>query len=332
MNYFHQTGDIASCTSIQIFGSGEMGSTVQIFDGGNPIGSVKVGRDSTWSFKIRSIGAGVHDFGATQTNSSLEVSPVSQHWSITVTPALQATLGTGEFLDPIDATVFVSTRAAEDPDDRALPAAIAPVAPHTSIISGRTRAVASIDESTQKDTPTDDAAHAASVVSASEHEAVAPMTSGRTVELAGNPAEYFKASTAHIQGDASGVDTLRIAGDHQVIDLTSLSGKTAAAKISGIEVIDLGGQHNALKLSLVDVLNLGQQDLFRNDGKQQMMVNGKAGDTVDLSNAPVAGITDGKWEQRESVLVDGVSYNIYEHSSAHSELLVQQGVLTALHN
>ncbi len=103
---------------------------------------------------------------------------------------------------------------------------------------------------------------------------------------------------AHIEGAKGGeVDTLHLTGDHQILDLTSLTGKTAAAKISGIEVIDLGGQNNTLKLSLVDVLNLAETDLFQKDDKQQMMVNGKEGDSVDLSNSHIAGLADGEWAQ-----------------------------------
>jgi hypothetical protein len=153
-----------------------------------------------------------------------------------------------------------------------------------------------------------------------------------TVNLNADPASYFKQATAHIEGAKGGaVDTLHLTGDHQILDLTSLTGKTAAAKISGIEVIDLGGQHNALKLSLVDVLNLGETDLFQKDGKQQMMVNGKDGDSVDLSNSHVAGLADGEWAQHGTAQVGGVTYNVYEHSGAHTELLVQQGVQIVVH-
>jgi hypothetical protein len=125
---------------------------------------------------------------------------------------------------------------------------------------------------------------------------------------------------------------LHLTGDHQILDLTALTGKTAAAKISGIEVIDLGGHANHLNLSLTDVLNLGEEDLFQNDGKQQMMVKGSDGDTVDLSNAHIAGVADGQWQAEGTAQVGGVVYNVYEHSGAHTELLVQQGVQIALHN
>jgi large repetitive protein len=153
-----------------------------------------------------------------------------------------------------------------------------------------------------------------------------------TVDLNADPASYFKESTAHIEGSKGGaIDTLHLTGDHQILDLTSLTGKTAAAKISGIEVIDLGGQHNTLKLSLTDVLNLGETDLFQQDGKQQMMVQGKEGDVVDLSNSHIAGLAEGEWEQHGTTQVGGVTYNVYEHSGAHTELLVQQGVQIAVH-
>ncbi|OXC76293.1 Large repetitive protein [Caballeronia sordidicola] len=175
-----------------------------------------------------------------------------------------------------------------------------------------------------------------------DHQAFTGTTGHDTVDLNVDPTVYFKEATAHIQGstvhpaDATSptpaVNTLHLTGDHQILDLTSLTGKTAAAKISGIEVIDLGGHENHLKLSLTDVLNLGEQDLFQKDGKQQMMVNGADGDSVDLSNAHIAGVADGVWHQEGTAQVGGVTYNVYEHSGAHTELLIQQGVQIALHN
>ena len=99
----------------------------------------------------------------------------------------------------------------------------------------------------------------------------------------------------------------------------------------GIEKIDLGGQHNTLKIAMIDVLNLGETDLFRIDGKQQFMVNGKAGDSVKLSNTRVAGIEDGEWEQQAEMKLGGVTYNVYEHSTAHVELMVQTGVQLTMH-
>jgi hypothetical protein len=153
-----------------------------------------------------------------------------------------------------------------------------------------------------------------------------------TVDLNVDPTDYFKQATAHIEGSkGAAIDTLHLTGDHQVLDLTSLTGQTAAAKVSGIEVVDLGGAHNTLKLSLVDVLNLGETDLFQQDGKQQMMVKGAEGDTVDLSNSHIVGLAEGEWQQHGTTQVGGVTYNVYEHSGVHTELLVQQGVQIVVH-
>jgi hypothetical protein len=143
----------------------------------------------------------------------------------------------------------------------------------------------------------------------------------------GESAAFFNVSdrSTHIHGGA-GVNTIAIADDHQVLDLTSLTGKTTASMVMGIEKIDLGGQHNTLKIAMIDVLNLGETDLFREDGKQQLMVNGKAGDSVKLSNTRVAGIADGNWEQQAETKIGGVTYDVYEHSTAHVELMVQSGI------
>jgi hypothetical protein len=129
----------------------------------------------------------------------------------------------------------------------------------------------------------------------------------------------------------SEIDTIPVAGDHQTLDFTSLTGKTTGSIIAGIEKIDLGGQANTLKIAMIDVLNLGEVDLFRADGKQQLLVNGKNGDSIELSNTRVAGIDPGEWEQQPETKVCGVTYSVYEHSTAHVELLVQSGVQLFLH-
>jgi hypothetical protein len=222
-----------------------------------------------------------------------------------------------------------------------LPASFSSVVPHTlsaahGDASTDTAVLATVHDSSSSATDaTPVAAPATSHPAVGEHDAfVGHAANGyATVDLQADPSSYFKESTAHIQGAGGAViDTLHLTGANQVLDLTSLTGKTAAAKISGIEVIDLGGLTNSLKLSLTDVLNLGERDLFQKDGKQQLMVKGSDGDAVDVSNGHIAGLADGQWQQEGSTQVGGVTYNVYEHSGAHTELLVQQGVQIALHN
>jgi len=152
-----------------------------------------------------------------------------------------------------------------------------------------------------------------------------------TADLNVDPAAYFKQVSAHIEGGDAGVHTLHLTGSNEVLDLTSLTGKTAAAKISGIEVIDLGGHTNSVSLSIADVLNLGQTDLFQYDGNKQMIVKGSSGDTVDLLHAKVARVVDTDWESHGTTNIGGVEYNVYQHEGAEAELLIQQGVHVVVH-
>lgn len=129
---------------------------------------------------------------------------------------------------------------------------------------------------------------------------------------------------SHISGGA-GHDTLHLTGSNQVLDLTALAGK-----LNYIEIIDIAGTgDNILKLSLNDVLSQGTTNLFINDNTTQMMINGNQGDIVDLQG--LVGAQDpGSWASQGPVTVEGVSYEVYRHSSMDAELLVQQGVTTHL--
>ena len=131
--------------------------------------------------------------------------------------------------------------------------------------------------------------------------------------------------------NGKGFDMVAFLGDHQVLDLSSFTERSSPVHVPGVVGFDLGGNHNALKLSLADVLSLGEQDLFIDDGKQQLIVHGKDGDSVDLTSSHVAGLTDGDWQHHGTAEVGGVVYNLVEHSSANTELLVEQAVRIELH-
>ncbi len=138
---------------------------------------------------------------------------------------------------------------------------------------------------------------------------------------------YFKQDGSGAHG-GMGIDTLKLTGANQVLDITALnSGITN--KITGIEVFDLTGSgNNTLKLSMRDVLTLGHEDLFRADGHTQMMVNGNAGDRVELSG--MAGLDAGNWTNQGLAAVNGLAYVVYENATLNVELLVQSSVTTQL--
>ena len=139
---------------------------------------------------------------------------------------------------------------------------------------------------------------------------------------------YFAHAGSGLHGNG-GIDTLKLTGAGQTLDLSALQGK-----LSSIETIDITGSgNNTLKLSLEDVLEQGNTNLFINDGRAQMMVKGNAGDVVQLSDLLPDGGDVGDWAQQSgTVTVDAVQYNVYYHSGLNAELLVQTDVHTTLDN
>ncbi|RQR48514.1 hypothetical protein DIE21_23140 [Burkholderia sp. Bp9140] len=140
---------------------------------------------------------------------------------------------------------------------------------------------------------------------------------------------YFDGAGAGVHGGA-GTDTLKLTGLGQTLDLSKLLNVGGHDKITSIEIIDITGTgNNTLKLSMRDVLELGHENVFRNDGHTQLMVNGNAGDRVELSG--MSGLAQGgEWTNKGLVAINGQAYTLYENAALHVELLVQSAVSTQL--
>lgn len=70
--------------------------------------------------------------------------------------------------------------------------------------------------------------------------------------------------------------------------------------------------------------------LFTADDTTQMMIKGNAGDVVNLDDLLADGTDPGDWAGQGQVIVEGVTYNVFQHSSLDAQLLVQDGVTTNL--
>lgn len=129
----------------------------------------------------------------------------------------------------------------------------------------------------------------------------------------------------NIFGREDKIDTLQLNGKDQLLDLTALS-----SKIESVEIFDITGTgDNTLKLDLNALLQHGEKDLFIEDGKTQLVVNGNEGDVVQLVDILPEGSDISEWQHQDgTVTVAGVEYQVYSHNDA--ELLVQQGVKTEL--
>ncbi|WP_448675503.1 Ig-like domain-containing protein [Pseudomonas nicosulfuronedens] len=155
-------------------------------------------------------------------------------------------------------------------------------------------------------------------------------TENDVISMVVDPVAYFAQDSAHIHG-SSGLDTLKLTGANQVLDLTKLTGDNDLAKISSIEKFDITGTgNNTLKISLNDVLNLGETDLFHKDGKVQVMVDGDAGDKVQLANLHDHGTAPGAWQAAGTASIGGSTYNVYSYSNLDAEVLIKQAVTASI--
>jgi hypothetical protein len=141
---------------------------------------------------------------------------------------------------------------------------------------------------------------------------------------------YFDGAGVGVHGGA-GTDTLKLTGSGQTLDLSKLLNVVGHDKITSIEIIDITGVgNNTLKLSMRDVLELGHENVFRNDGHTQLMVNGNAGDRVELSGMSGLALGNGQWMNKGLIAVNGQAYTLYENAALHVELLVQSSISTQL--
>lgn len=137
-------------------------------------------------------------------------------------------------------------------------------------------------------------------------------------------------SGSSIQG-GQGIDTLALEGTGIItLNLTTLRDAT----IKGIEKIDItGSSNNTLKLGLTDVLNLhdATESAFNAfayltgvTGKQQLMIDGDAGDSVQL-------VGSNQWVETTTTYTEaGVTYQVYNHNSAAVQLLIDTAVATTV--
>ncbi|MFD2451362.1 Ig-like domain-containing protein [Ideonella paludis] len=138
-------------------------------------------------------------------------------------------------------------------------------------------------------------------------------------------------SKGHIEG-GDGIDTLRLTGKGMRLDLTNFSSTPGVdQEVNNYEKFDLGsGGKNALIMSVNDVLAQGQTNAFTVNGRTQVMVLGDNTNSLTLTQLVDHGGDTGTWVAGGTVLVDGTSYNVFNHSSLPAQVLVKPGVQVLL--
>jgi len=277
-----------------IAGKADPFTTIDVYDGTMLLGVVSSNGQGSWSLQLSNpLLDGIHDLSAVQLNE-FGASPTTSYFSITVD-----TMGNAQSV----------------PDQTTLSNQF------HSLIGSQT-------ESDVPYFPPNLFKHqSASDLSAS---VAADKAVHGFVDHSGDRLDYVRQTSASLD-NGKGFDMVSFLGDHQVLNLSNFTENASTAHTRGIAGFDLGGHNNALKVSLADVLNLGEHDLFIDDGKQQLIVNGKHGDSVDLTTSHVEGLTEGDWHRHGTTEVGGVLYNVVEHSTANTELLVEHSVRIEMH-
>jgi hypothetical protein len=133
---------------------------------------------------------------------------------------------------------------------------------------------------------------------------------------------------ARIDG-GGGKDKIVLSGAGLTFDLTQVANQAASnpdggSRIDSVEIFDITGSgNNTLKLTSKDVLELGSAKLFTTTAlRQQLLVMGNAGDTVDLADGTG---TTGWSKAGSNATIETLSYQVWNHTSL-ATLYVQQGV------
>lgn len=105
--------------------------------------------------------------------------------------------------------------------------------------------------------------------------------------------------------------------------------KSTDLSVNEISTLDADMFSALENITAEEVFSKGTKDLFIDDGKTQLMVNGNQGDTVRLEDILPEGSEQEGWtEQTGTVTIAGNQYHVFSHGDA--ELLVQDGVTVNL--
>jgi hypothetical protein len=137
---------------------------------------------------------------------------------------------------------------------------------------------------------------------------------------------------ARIDG-GSGKDKIILSGSLLTFDLTLVANQAGSnidggSRIDSIEMIDITGSgNNTLKLTAFDVLDMGSANLFETNGRQQLLVMGNQGDTVDLADGTGTSGTGGWTKVTKAVKVNGVECYAWTNNTSLVTVYVQSGVV-----
>jgi hypothetical protein len=129
-----------------------------------------------------------------------------------------------------------------------------------------------------------------------------------------------------------GIDKIVLSGSGLTFDLTLVANQSASnpdggSRIDSVEIFDITGTgNNTLKLTSKDVLELGSAKLFSSGLRQELLVMGNKGDTVDLADdTGLAGWT----KARSNITFEKLIYQVWNCNTNLATVYVQTGVVVS---
>ena len=173
---------------------------------------------------------------------------------------------------------------------------------------------------------------------------------------AGSNISTILAAGGFISGGA-GIDTLRLAAG-TTLNLAALTNNQTVTPLQELEIIQMQGSSSVLSMTANNVLSLGGSNASTmssynfasvtnpqgggtsSTGKVQMVVLGNTGDVLNLQALANDGITGtgvnagifgnsnlaGSWSYKGDVVLGGVTYKVYDHSTTQAQVLAKVDV------
>ncbi|CAM4062321.1 Ig-like domain-containing protein [Rahnella bruchi] len=322
------TGALINETTPVLNGQAEANSTVKIYDGNSAIGSVTADAKGNWSFTPAPLRDGEHNLTITATDAAGNVSGKTAGFLINVDTenATPVVLG-------LDDERGTFTGLVEDGGKTDVSQAMltGTAEPDSIIHVKRQGPQTAITYSVQTD-------HDGHWQLSQEFSYQGTFTYAVwSADTAGNNSEHthYTIHRVHYNQDGSSA-TLSL--EHAVLPeslhTTNLEQAHVTTPASLTEAqqqmleqhsqIDLhNGVQDKLVLSLQDILSEAHSNLFTEDGKQQLAITGDQGDVVELK---VEDLSHNTWQDAGQVTAGGIQYEVYQHTAADVELLVQHGL------
>jgi hypothetical protein len=327
----------------QIDGKGTAGDTITVYDNGVVIGSTTVAEDGTWSFTPSpDLGPGEHEIVVIETNpagtpsnpsepiyvvidtgipSAPVVTGITDDNGIAIPnggatpdahPTLSGTGTPGDIVRMYDGQEVIGSTMVDWKGDWS-------ITPTKNLSDGShdLYAIQTNEAGTSGPTSEHFLITVDTSMPATPVEPTMTDDSGAAIPAGGTTADPHP----HIDGKGTAGDTITVYDNGDVIGSTTVA---QDGTWSFTPSPDLGpGNH--------DIVVIETNPAGIDDGKQQLIVNGKEGDSVDLTNSHVAGLAEGDWHHHGTAEVGGVLYNVVEHSTANTELLVEHAVRIEMH-